>query len=234
MTFEPPGHWQRWPESLFQTPTPLLFQNFWIQVRLFFKFENPTPAQTPATIIDPTVIYPCLTFRNDHTDSCYCRNGKLLLFAKSRNWKVTPDPGLVFHRILTPGPKEKRRILPESTPAIRIRSHLWSLVPFSDCSKVPSDAIFVSRVITEKACSINFQPLAVSKLFPSAYHICKKLSKQATYHLQKQKTKASKFYFLSSKLKLGHKKWFNSYKSSRTHTGDKKAISISLPKPQGH
>jgi len=26
---------------------------------------------------------------------------------------------------LTPGPKEKRRILPESTPALQIRGHLW-------------------------------------------------------------------------------------------------------------
>jgi len=40
---------QKWPESLFQTP--LLFQNFLIRVRLFFNFENPTPVQTPATII---------------------------------------------------------------------------------------------------------------------------------------------------------------------------------------
>ena len=29
--------------------------------RLFFKSENPTPVQTPATIIDPTVIYPFFT-----------------------------------------------------------------------------------------------------------------------------------------------------------------------------
>jgi len=105
---------QRWPKSLF--PTPLLFQNFWIRLRLFLKFENPTPVQTPATIIHPTVIYPCFYLRNYRTDSCYCRNGK-----------VTPGP--VFHKFLTPspdpGPKEKRRILPESTPVIRIRYHLW-------------------------------------------------------------------------------------------------------------
>ena len=73
---------QRWPESLFQTLTPLLLQYFWIRVRIpvwqFFKFENPTPVQTPATI-DPTVIFPCFYLRNDHTDSCFCRN-----------WKVTP------------------------------------------------------------------------------------------------------------------------------------------------
>jgi len=53
--------------------------------------------------------------RNDHTNSCYCRNTK-----------VIPDP--VFHTFLTPGPgpvpKEKCRILLESTPAFRIRSHL--------------------------------------------------------------------------------------------------------------
>jgi len=33
---------QRWLESLFQTPTLLLFQNYWIRVQQFFKFENLT------------------------------------------------------------------------------------------------------------------------------------------------------------------------------------------------
>jgi len=70
---------QRWPKSLFQTPTPLLFQTFWIRVRQFFKFENQTPLQTTARIIDTTVIYPCFYLINDHADSCYCLN-----------WKVTP------------------------------------------------------------------------------------------------------------------------------------------------
>jgi len=34
---------------------------------------------------------------------------------------MTPDPGPVFHNFMTPapGPKEKRRILPESTPHFR-------------------------------------------------------------------------------------------------------------------
>ena len=89
--------------------------NFWIliRVRKFFKFENPTPVQTPITIIDPTVIYPCFHLRKNHRDSCYCRNGR-----------VTLDLGPVFHKFLAPGPKEKRRILPESTPALRILYHL--------------------------------------------------------------------------------------------------------------
>jgi len=38
---------------------------------------------------------------------------------------VTPVPGPVFHKFMTPGPKQNRRILPGSTPLIRIRSHLW-------------------------------------------------------------------------------------------------------------
>ena len=40
---------------------------------------------------------------------------------------MTPGPGAVFPIFLTPDPepKEKRRNLPESTPVIRIRSHLW-------------------------------------------------------------------------------------------------------------
>jgi len=49
---------KRWPMLLFQTATPILFQNCSIRVRLFFKFENPAPVQTPATIIDPTVSLP--------------------------------------------------------------------------------------------------------------------------------------------------------------------------------
>jgi len=57
-----------------------------------------------------------LYLRNDHNDSCYCRN-----------WKVTPVPGEIFHKFLTPnpgqdsGPKEKRRILLESTPALQTK-----------------------------------------------------------------------------------------------------------------
>jgi len=86
---------QRWPESLFKTPTPLLFQNFWIRVRKFFKFENPTPVQTPATIINPTEIHICFYLRNDHTDSCYCRN-----------WKVTPAAS-GFSQILDSGCERK-------------------------------------------------------------------------------------------------------------------------------
>jgi len=65
-------------------------------VRLFFKFENPTPVQTPATIIDPTVICPCFYLRNDRTHSCYCRNGK-----------VIPNPSPVFPKYMTPGPGPK-------------------------------------------------------------------------------------------------------------------------------
>jgi len=107
---------QRRPEWLRLTPTPLLFQKFsiWIQVRVrqFFKFENPTPVKTPATIINPTEIWPCFYLRNDHTGSCNCRN-----------WKGAPETGPDFHKYLTPGqepgPNEKRRILPESTPASR-------------------------------------------------------------------------------------------------------------------
>ena len=51
----------------------------------------------------------------DHAHSCYCRK-----------WQVTPDSGRVFHKFLTLAPKEKRRILAELTPVLRIRGHLWS------------------------------------------------------------------------------------------------------------
>ena len=57
-----------------------------------------------------------------HADSCYCRKQK-----------VTPDPGPVFYKFLTPAPspKEKRKIQLELTPAIWIRGHLWSVRPGS-------------------------------------------------------------------------------------------------------
>ena len=79
---------QKWPESHFQTPTPLLFQNFWIRIRLrkFFKSKNPIPVQTRFTI-DATEIPQCFYLRNDiykdPADSC------------CRKWQATPDPA--FH-----------------------------------------------------------------------------------------------------------------------------------------
>jgi len=63
----------------FQTPIPLLFRNFRIRVLKFFKFENPTPLQTPAPI-DPTEIHPCFYSRNDHAKSCYCWNWNRIAF----------------------------------------------------------------------------------------------------------------------------------------------------------
>jgi len=80
-----------------------------------FQLEKPTSVQTPATT-DPTKIYPCFHFRNEHTDSCCCWN-----------WNVTQDPGPFFHNNFTadPSPNKKRKILLESTPALGIDGHLW-------------------------------------------------------------------------------------------------------------
>ena len=67
---------QRWLNSHFQMPPPLQCQ-VWIRirVRIFFKFVNPTPLQTVATI-DATEIQQCCWLGDgideDHTDSCYC------------------------------------------------------------------------------------------------------------------------------------------------------------------
>jgi len=100
----------------FSDSDPLLFQNFWIRVRKFFKIENQNFVQTPATIIDLTVIFPCFYLRNDHIDSCY-----------GRNKKVTPGPRPFFPKILTsePDPKEKRTILPELSLALWIQYRFW-------------------------------------------------------------------------------------------------------------
>jgi len=131
-------HKQSWPESFFQTLTWLLFQNFWIRFRQFLKFENLNPVQTPATIIDPTVIYLCFHLRNDCTDSCYCRSGK-----------VTPDPSLFFHKFLTSDPDLKKTRNP-------------ARVDFSTSDPVPplvtrdgADRKFVPAVRTTSAASVH-------------------------------------------------------------------------------
>jgi len=72
---------------------------------------------------------------------------------------------------------------------------LWtagSLFPFSNGSKVPSDPVFASRVTRKKVYSINFQPLAVSKLFPWAYHICKKPFETSSLSFAKTKKRRHK------------------------------------------
>ena len=81
---------QRWPESLF--PTPLLFQKFWIRFWQF-TFENPTPVQTPAIIIDPTVIYPCFYVKK--------WSHRLLLLPKLK--KSGSGSGSVFSQIFDSG-----------------------------------------------------------------------------------------------------------------------------------
>jgi len=137
-----------------------MFQNFWIRGRMhvqqFFKFENPTPVQNPATIIDPTVIHPCFCLINDHADSCYCWNGK-----------VTPDPGPVFPKFLTPdpGPKEKHRILLESTPALRFHSHLCLVVTRTQHYTRPICGVW-TQVHTQKIFPAELLPLMAKYTLP--------------------------------------------------------------------
>jgi len=75
-----------------------------VRIRLLFRLRLPSPIQPNLSMF--------LLKKWLHRRS-YCWN-----------WKVTPGP--FFHKFLTPapGPKEKRRILPESTPALRIHAHL--------------------------------------------------------------------------------------------------------------
>jgi len=44
------------------------------------------------------------------------------------------------------GPKEKRRIQPESTPALRIQSHLWDIVEW--LVSMPAVWLFVGSAVT--------------------------------------------------------------------------------------
>ena len=108
----------------------------------------------------------------------------------------------------------------------------WSLVPFSHGWKVLSNAIFASRVITKKCTVSIFSLLQFHNPFPEHITFAKNLSKQAACHLQKQKSKAPKFYFLPSKLKLGYKNWFNSYKSSKTHRVTRKQSQFHYQNPK--
>jgi len=69
-----------------------------------FKFENPIPVPTQATI-DATEIQQCLNLSSDiYKDSCYCRK-----------WKMTPDPGAFFSQ--NPGPFfHKRSVFSQKIP----------------------------------------------------------------------------------------------------------------------
>jgi len=89
-----------------------------LRIRILFRLRLPSiqPKFTNA-----------FTLRNDRTDSCCCRNWR----------KLAPDP--FFHKFLTPAPEE-RRILPESTPALRIYGHLWHLtIPLRKVPKIVSN-----------------------------------------------------------------------------------------------
>jgi len=107
-----------------------------------FQIWESDPVQNPATI-DPTKMYPWFILRNDHTDSCYCRN-----------WKVTPDLGPVFHKIFTPDPVRKKNAescrkrlrhcgsMATSAPHLRQDAvgllHAWKFTPNPTCDFVES------------------------------------------------------------------------------------------------
>jgi len=95
------------------TPVPKLLNSH--AAPKFFKFENSNLVQTPANI-DATEFQQRLELSNDiyknYTDTC-----KLL------PKKGDSGSGLGLHKFWTHVPK-KRSILPDSTPVIRINSHL--------------------------------------------------------------------------------------------------------------
>jgi len=80
-------------------------------------FDIPTPVQTPATIIDSAVIYPCCYLWNDHTDTCYCRN-----------WKVTSIRVRFFPNFWLQV-RVRKKNAESCRSRLRIRSHLcYSLI----------------------------------------------------------------------------------------------------------
>ena len=115
---------------------------------------------------------------------------------------------------------------------------LWTagpLVPFSHGSKVPSTAIFASRIITKKSVQYRFSTFCSFKTLSLSISQLQKIFRNKLPLTSKnKKTQAPKFYFHSSKLKLAHETWFDSHSSLKTHMGNKKVISASLPKPQEH
>jgi len=116
---------QRLPGPIFQTPTPLLFQNFWtriwVQVQQFFKFGNRTPVQTLVTTINATQIYLCFYLKKwPH---------RLPLIP---TLKLTPGPGPFFSRIFDSGSvfwSERKTQNPAGVySGTRIHGHLWDVL----------------------------------------------------------------------------------------------------------
>jgi len=58
--------WSEVAEVIFSDHDLLLFHNFFIRIRVrnFFKFENPTPVQTPTHSINKTEIKQYLSFKS--------------------------------------------------------------------------------------------------------------------------------------------------------------------------
>ena len=102
---------QRWSESNFQTPTPLLFQILWIQIRsrIFFKFDNLTPVQTPATI-DETDIQQYFYLTND--TMTLIKTTRTPATAENKKWLLVRFFINFCLRIMV---RKKRRTLPDST-----------------------------------------------------------------------------------------------------------------------
>jgi len=85
----------------------------------YFEFENPTSAQDCLPSTQPK-------FSNAFTLEMICIKTRQTP-ATAENKKMTPDSGPVYHNFFIQAPREKRRILPESIPALRIRGHLCFL-----------------------------------------------------------------------------------------------------------
>ena len=111
---------------------------------------------------------------------------RLLLLPK---WKSDSGSGSGFHKFLTPGPdlgpKEKCRILPVSTPALRIRSHLvhwhWGKERFSgEAGKLVKSHNHVAREI---GCSQGaFGPWSPKYNLPSILLFTKKVVLRLSEH----------------------------------------------------
>jgi len=78
--------------------------------------------------------------------------------------------------------------------------------PFLAWFKGPFRRPFCITCHNKKVYSISSQPLAVLKLFPWAYHICKHLSKKAVCHLNKQKNAVTKILLSSFTIRISPQK----------------------------
>ena len=103
-------------------------QNFFGGTKNALTWQRGTSSKKGWEPLSPTEIYPCFHLRNDHTDSCYCRN-----------WKVTPDPDPFFPNFWL---RVRNKNAESRRSRLRIRYHLCCQAKFLTSHNVRMMVLF--------------------------------------------------------------------------------------------